>query len=239
VLDSASRVPVYLLNEELRFPPPELAEEEGVLAVGGDLRPERLVLAYSQGIFPWPMRDFPLLWFSPDPRFVLFLEEAHFSKSLRKSLKSGRYTVRADTNFEEVIAACADVPRPGQDGTWITPELERAYLEMHRLGFAHSIETYEGDELVGGLYGISLGHGFFGESMFAKAPDASKVAFATLILQLRRWGFPWIDCQVETQHLARFGARHVPRGEFLVRLREAVAEPTRRGPWVFDELRDD
>jgi leucyl/phenylalanyl-tRNA--protein transferase len=227
-------MPVYLLNEELRFPPPELAEDEGVLAVGGDLRPERLVLAYSQGIFPWPMRDFPLLWFSPDPRFVLFVEEAHFSRSLKKTLRSGRYTVRADTRFDEVIAACADVPRPGQDGTWITPELERAYLEMHRLGFAHSIEAYEGDELVGGLYGVSLGRGFFGESMFAKAPDASKVAFATLIENLRAWGFPWIDCQVETQHLSRFGARHVPRSKFLRLLRTAIAEPTKRGPWVFD-----
>jgi leucyl/phenylalanyl-tRNA--protein transferase len=225
-------MPVYLLSEDLRFPPPELATDEGLLAVGGDMRPERLVLAYSQGIFPWPMHDMPLLWFSPNPRFVLFLKRAHIGRSLRKTMRRDPYVVRADTRFEDVIDACSRVPRPGQDGTWITAELRRGYCALFEQGLAHSIEAYDADgALVGGLYGVSLGQVFFGESMFAAAPDASKVAFSTLLGHAKRWGFAFIDCQVYTDHLARFGARDIPRARFLRALRAALGHPTRAGRW--------
>lgn len=227
-------MPVFLLNEELVFPPPELATDDGLIAVGGDATPERLILAYAQGIFPWPVRGMPLLWFSPDPRFVLWPEDAHVARSLRKRIRRGDYEVRVDTAFAEVIRACAASPRPGQDGTWITAQLERGYLELHDRGFAHSIEAFEGSELVGGLYGVSLGSAFFGESMFSRAPDASKVAFVSLLGNAVEWGFTLIDCQVYTDHLARFGAADVSRARFLTQLRSALARDTRPGPWRFD-----
>jgi leucyl/phenylalanyl-tRNA---protein transferase len=224
-------MPVYLLGNDLVFPPPEAAAPEGIVAVGGDVSPERLVLAYSQGIFPWPVRGYPLLWFSPDPRFVLDLEAVHVSRSLRKAVRREPYEVRFDTAFDEVITACASVPRPGQDGTWITPELERGYLRLFELGYAHSIEAFLGNELVGGLYGVAFGRAFFGESMFARAPDASKVAFITLLGHLRADGYRFVDCQVYTDHLARFGAENWPRHRFLTALREALTHPTHTGPW--------
>jgi leucyl/phenylalanyl-tRNA--protein transferase len=224
-------MPVYLLTDELLFPPPEGASREGVVAVGGDFRPERLLLAYSQGIFPWPTAGMPLLWFSPNPRFVLRPSEAHVGRSLAKELRRERFEVRMDTAFEAVIRACGAVPRPGQDGTWITEELIRGYLALHELGYAHSIEAWRDGALVGGLYGVSLGSCFFGESMFAREPDASKVAFVTLLAHLPRWGIGLVDCQVRTEHLARFGARDVPRKEFLAEVRRRVSEPTRRGRW--------
>lgn len=228
-------MPVFLLGDDLAFPPPELASREGVVAIGGDPSPERLLLAYGQGIFPWPVEDMPLPWFSPDPRFVLFPAETRVARSLRRSIRRGRYQVRADERFEDVIAGCAAAFRPGQDGTWITDELADAFVRLHELGYAHSIEAYEGDRLVGGLYGVSLGAAFFGESMFATAPDASKVAFVTLVGQAIRWGFRFVDCQVETEHLARFGARPVRRGLFLDELRNALAsQRTERGPWRLD-----
>jgi leucyl/phenylalanyl-tRNA---protein transferase len=225
---------MYLLNEKLVFPPPEAATEEGIVAVGGDVSPERLILAYGQGIFPWPVSGLPLLWFSPDPRFVLPPDRAHVSRSLRKRMRRGDLEVRADTAFDRVMTACAQVPRPGQDGTWITHELRAGYGRLHRLGYAHSIEAWRAGELVGGLYGVSLGRAFFGESMFALEPDASKVAFATLLGQLTAWGFTIMDCQVHTEHLARFGAEHWPRRRFLATLREALAVPTRQGPWTLE-----
>lgn len=228
-------MPIFALDERLVFPPPELANEDGLLAVGGDLRPERLLLAYSSGIFPWYHEGLPILWHSPDPRMVLRAEELEISRSLRKAMRRKPYEIRLDTAFREVITHCAERERPGQSGTWITPEMIDAYCELHRLGFAHSAEAWVDGRLVGGLYGVSLGAAFFGESMFALAPDASKLAFVTLVEQLRAWGIGLIDCQVYTDHLARFGAREWPRAAFLAALEEALESPTRRGLWRFDE----
>jgi leucyl/phenylalanyl-tRNA--protein transferase len=227
-------VPIYRLDDRVVFPPAEDAEPDGLLAVGGDLRPERLLLAYSMGIFPWYDENLPILWHSPDPRAVLRSSRLHLSKSLRKTLRRGPYEVRLDTAFEPVIRACARARRPGQRGTWITKEMVNAYVELHELGFAHSAEAWQDGELVGGLYGVSLGAAFFGESMFANRPDASKVAFATLVSQLARWGIELIDCQVETEHLDRFGAELWPRARFLAELARALAQPTRRGRWALE-----
>jgi leucyl/phenylalanyl-tRNA--protein transferase len=227
-------MPVYLLSDELVFPPPEGASREGVVAVGGDFRAERLLLAYAQGIFPWPTEGMPLLWFSPNPRFVLCPSEAHVPRSLKKVIKRGGCDVRCETAFEKVIDACASAPRDGQRGTWITDELRAGYCELHRLGYAHSIECWMDDMLVGGLYGVSLGKIFFGESMFAKVPDASKIAFATLLGNLCHWEFALVDCQVYTEHLDRFGAVEIPRRDFLSALRGALTAPTRQGKWTFE-----
>jgi leucyl/phenylalanyl-tRNA---protein transferase len=229
-------MPVFRLNARLAFPPPGLADESGLLAVGGDLRPERLLLAYSLGIFPWYSEGLPILWYSPDPRLVLESGDLVVSRSLQKTLRRGRFRVTLDTAFDRVIRACAEVPRPGQHGTWITRDMVRAYRRLHELGFAHSAEAWQDGELVGGLYGVSLGAGFFGESMFAHASDASKVAFVTLVGQLRRWGIDLVDCQVHTEHLARFGAVEWPREQFLRRLAQALEKPTRSGRWQLDEV---
>ena len=225
-------MPVYMLTDELRFPPPEGASPEGVVAIGGDASPERLALAYSLGIFPWPHRELPLLWFSPDPRFVLTLDHAHIGRSLRKRIRAAPYDVRADTAFDAVMRGCAASPRPGQDGTWITDELRVGFSALHARGFAHSIEAWRENELVGGLYGVAIGRVFCGESMFAREPDASKIAMATLLGNLRHWGFHFVDCQVYTDHLARFGAAEWPRSRFLKALRTALAEPTQTGRWT-------
>lgn len=225
---------VVRLGRDLSFPHPSRASREGVVAVGGDLSPERLVLAYSQGIFPWPSDGLPLLWFSPDPRFVLPLDALHIPRSLQKRMRKGDLEVRADTAFERVIRACQVAPRAGQGGTWITDEMVEGYVRLFEVGFAHSIECWRGEELLGGLYGVSLGSAFFGESMYAAVPDASKVAFAVFAAQAVRWGFRFIDCQVRTEHLERFGARAVPRRVFLAMLAEALQDDTRRGPWQLD-----
>ena len=206
----------------------------GPLAVGGDLRPERLVLGYSLGIFPWYSANEPIQWHSPDPRMVLLADELRVTRSLRRTIRKGRFRVTLDTAFAAVVEACAETPRPEQDGTWITEEMKAAYVELHARGLAHSAEAWDGDELVGGLYGVSLGAAFFGESMFAHQPDASKVAFVTFTEQLARWGVRLIDCQVYTEHLARFGAGEWPREEFLRALRGALERPTRVGVWRFD-----
>ncbi|MEZ4438007.1 MAG: leucyl/phenylalanyl-tRNA--protein transferase [Polyangiaceae bacterium] len=227
-------MPVFQLDERLVFPPPELADADGLLAVGGDLKPQRLLLAYASGIFPWPTEDFPLLWHSPDPRFVLPTAELHIPKSLRRTLRRGHFRFTLDERFREVITACAGRERPGQRGTWITDEMVEAYHRLYELGFAHSVEVWEGEELVGGLYGVSLGAAFFGESMFAHRPDASKAGFVTLVQQLDRWGITLCDAQVHTSHLERFGARHWPRARYLETLKKALDEPTRRGHWQFD-----
>jgi leucyl/phenylalanyl-tRNA---protein transferase len=227
-------MPVFRLNARLAFPPPELADESGLLAVGGDLKPERLLLAYSLGIFPWYSDGLPILWYSPDPRLVLESRDLVVSRTLKKTLRRGRYRVTLDTAFDRVIRACADAPRPGQHGTWITEDMLRAYRRLHELGFAHSAEAWLDGELAGGLYGVSLGAGFFGESMFARADDASKVAFVLLVEQLGRWGIDLIDCQVHTEHLARFGAVEWPRERFLARLAAALEKPTRSGRWRLD-----
>jgi leucyl/phenylalanyl-tRNA---protein transferase len=225
-------VPVYRLTEHYGFPDPHDAEDSGLLAVGGDLHPKRLLLAYAQGIFPWPHGDeWPLLWFSPDPRMVLVPSHLHVSRSLRKTCNKGLFDIRFDTAFEEVMRACGATDRPDQDGTWVTPEMVAAYGQLHELGFAHSIEAWAAGELVGGLYGLSLGGAFFGESMFAHRRDASKVAFVHLVLQLQAWAFQLIDCQVYTEHLERFGAQAWPRSRFLKALERTLQMPTRRGRW--------
>jgi leucyl/phenylalanyl-tRNA---protein transferase len=226
-------VPVYRLDERLVFPPPERGPRHGPIAVGGDLRPERLLIAYSMGIFPW--QGEPLHWHSPDPRMVLLADELVVSRSLRRAIRRGTFRVTLDTDFTEVMIACATVPRPGQDGTWITPEMVLSYTELHRRGVAHSVEAWRGEALVGGLYGLSLGTAFFGESMFAREPDASKVAFVALVEQLRRWSIPLVDCQIYTPHLASLGAREWARRDFLAALQAALERPTRLGPWRFDE----
>ena len=227
-------MPVQRLGSELVFPPPEQAEPGGLLAVGGDLAPDRLLLAYSLGIFPWYDESLPILWHSPDPRTVLVPHELHVPRSLAKLLRRASFEVTLDTCFPRVIEACAATPRGRGEGTWITEEMRAAYLRLHHLGFAHSAEAWSGGELAGGLYGVALGACFFGESMFTHRPDASKVAFATLVRQLERWGFELIDCQMHTEHLARFGARDWPRARFLRHLRRALRRETRRGPWTLD-----
>jgi len=222
---------IFRLDHRLLFPRPELADPNGLLAVGGDLRPERLVLAYAMGIFPWYSEDTPILWHSPDPRMVLRAGDLVVGRSLAKTLRRGAYEVRLDTAFRAVMESCARVPRHDQDGTWIMPEMIDAYEELHRRGLAHSAEAWMDGELAGGLYGVSLGGAFFGESMFAKEPDASKVAFVTLVRAMAGWGIDLVDCQVRTAHLARFGAVDWPRPRFLAALEKALEKPTRYGPW--------
>ncbi|MEC9072123.1 MAG: leucyl/phenylalanyl-tRNA--protein transferase [Myxococcota bacterium] len=228
-------MPIYQLSDPILFPPVEHADFRGILAVGGDLSPERLIAAYERGIFPWYDDHLPILWHAPDPRMVLRAEDLHVGRSLRKVLRQCPLEVRLDSAFSQVISRCASASRPDQDGTWITGEMEDAYIELHRRGFAHSAETWEGERLVGGLYGVSLGGVFYGESMFADEADASKIAFVTLVLQLQRWGINLIDCQIHTDHLERFGATEVPRAHFMGALSDALGQrETLLGPWTLD-----
>jgi leucyl/phenylalanyl-tRNA--protein transferase len=224
-------MPVYRLTRRIAFPPPDHATPDGLLAVGGDLSSERLLLAYQLGIFPWYEEGQPILWWSPDPRLVLDLEDFRITTRLRRTLRKGTFKVTFDTAFAEVIRACAEVPRKGQDGTWITQEMEQAYIGLHQEGYAHSAESWLNGELVGGVYGVSLGRSFFGESMFFRKTDASKVAFATLAQQLKCWGFHMIDAQVTTRHLLTLGAKEIPRRLFLKRLQMSLRFPTLRGKW--------
>jgi leucyl/phenylalanyl-tRNA--protein transferase len=214
---------IQRLTSRTGFPPVEsaLREPDGLLAVGGDLGIERLVDAYRHGIFPWYAEGQPILWWSPDPRMVLFVGDFAPSRSLRRRVNGRRYEVRVDTAFDEVIRACA-APRAGQDGTWITGPMIDAYLRLHRAGYAHSLEAWQDGELKGGLYGVSLGGVFFGESMFTRAPDASKVALCYLVAIARAMGIEMIDCQQQTAHLASLGARPIPRAVFAMRLRELI-----------------
>ena len=218
----------------LAFPPVSWASPEGVVAVGGRPDPETLKTAYRRGIFPWPHEGVPLLWFCPDPRFVLIPQEAHVSRSLRKEMRRGTFEVRADTAFREVIRGCASRPRPGQKGTWITEEIVEGYTALLEEGLAHSIEAWQDGRLVGGLYGLSLGSVFFGESMYAEAPGASKVAFATLLANLVRWRFTLVDCQSYTGYLESFGAADWPRARFLAALKKALRDPSRTGRWELE-----
>jgi leucyl/phenylalanyl-tRNA--protein transferase len=220
------------VDNDTPFPPLEsaLREPNGLLAAGGDLSPQRLIEAYKRGIFPWFNPGDPILWWSPDPRMVLFPDELKISRSLRKTLKTPPYEIRVDTAFRQVMEACA-APRDGHSGTWITPAMIAAYTELHRQGLAHSVETWMNGKLVGGLYGISLGRMFYGESMFSLATDASKIAFVHLVRQLERWGFGMIDCQMKTAHLASLGAREIPRAEFSQKLSELVNFPEDIGHW--------
>jgi leucyl/phenylalanyl-tRNA---protein transferase len=224
------------LEDDEAFPPVQraLTEPNGLLAAGGDLSVERLLRAYRRGIFPWYSEGQPVLWWSPDPRMVLPPRQIAISRLLRKRLRRRDCETRADTAFVEVVNACAE-PRDGQAGTWITQEMASAYAALHRAGYAHSVETWIGGELVGGLYGVAIGRMFFGESMFSKASDASKIALAHLARQLERWDFGLIDCQMSTPHLASLGAREIPRAEFIRVLEELVNYATRLGAWRFDD----
>jgi leucyl/phenylalanyl-tRNA--protein transferase len=213
------------LPEEAVFPPLDaaLAEPNGLLAAGGDLQPQRLLAAYRRGIFPWYSAGEPILWWSPDPRMVLFPGELKISRSLAKTLRKSGYEVRLDTAFDAVVGACAGKPREGQSGTWITAEMQAAYRALHSLGYAHSVETWIDGTLAGGLYGIAIGRAFYGESMFADVRDASKIALAHLCAHLKLRGFGIIDCQMETAHLASLGARPISRQHFSARLDELCA----------------
>jgi leucyl/phenylalanyl-tRNA---protein transferase len=224
-------MPVFRLSDQIIFPEPELSRQDGLLAVGGDLSLERLILAYSMGIFPWYSRSDPILWWSPDPRLVLYPDELHVSRSLMKTLKQDRFRVTLDQDFDQVITACAAAPRDKQPGTWITADMVDAYRRLHEAGFAHSVEVWNQAGLAGGLYGVSLGKCFFGESMFSRQNNASKVALATLVQLLRKWSFNLIDCQVTTQHLVRLGAREIPRKRFMAELKLALTSPTQTGKW--------
>lgn len=220
---------------DLRFPPVDQATPEGLLAIGGDLRPERLLEAYRHGIFPWYSEDQPILWWSPDPRTVLFPEKLHISRSLKRSLRPGLFNVTLDTCFRDVMAHCGD-PRPQypEGGTWITPAMIEAYTRLHEMGHAHSVETWREGQLVGGVYGVAIGKAFFAESMFTKVDDASKVALVSLVRQLHRWDFRIIDCQQSSPHVLRLGAEDIPRVEFVSHLDTAVKLPDRRDRWQFD-----
>jgi leucyl/phenylalanyl-tRNA--protein transferase len=222
---------VYLLDERLRFPRPELADPSGLLAVGGDLSPRRLLLAYANAIFPWYDASQPILWHSPPWRMVVYPETFHVGRTTEKWVRREAYSLKWDTDFAGVLAGCGDTPRPGQNGTWLTPEMREAYLELHRLGHAHSAEAWQDGRLVGGLYGVVMGTVFFGESMFSHAPNASKVVFATLARRLFDWGYTFIDCQVYTDHLSRFGGVEVERSVYLEQLSVATRGlPTRAWP---------
>ena len=228
-------MPAHDFTSQYPFPDPRKADAEGLVACGGDLTPQRVLAAYAQGIFPWPYdAKTPLMWFSPDPRMVLRPDELHVSRSLQRTINKHLFEVRFDTAFAEVIRHCATVRRPGQKGTWITDEMIRAYERLHEMGFAHSVEAWNEGKLWGGLYGVSLGAAFFGESMFAMQPNASKVAFVHLVRQLQAWEFQLFDCQIYTEHVARLGAKPLPRTRFLKALEKALEEPTRKGLWQTD-----
>jgi leucyl/phenylalanyl-tRNA--protein transferase len=202
---------IFRLDERLIFPDPALAEPDGLLAVGGDLSVERLLLAYQNGIFPWYSEETPILWYTPHERFVLFPAELRISSSMRQVIRSGKFRITRNQAFDRVIAACSCIPRPGQDGTWITPEMQAAYIKLHLLGYAHSIEVWQADTLVGGLYGVAMGRVFCGESMFSHVSNASKMA----LVSLSEEGYQLIDCQVHTDHLASMGARMISRVDYL------------------------
>lgn len=226
---------MYLLSSHAAssmFPPVEQATPEGLLAIGGDLSSERLLEAYRRGIFPWYSAGQPILWWSPDPRAVMYLDRFKISRSLRKRLRRNTYAITMDTSFGEIVDACA-APRQKDPvaGTWITKDMARAYVSLHEMGYAHSVEAWHEGRLVGGLYGIALGRGFFGESMFSTMTDASKVALASLVEHLREWQYSFIDCQLSSPHILSLGAVEVPRSRFLRELARALDAPDRLGPW--------
>lgn len=228
------RLPLLSSDPSAPFPPAgrALREPNGLLAMGGDLSPERLLNAYRHGIFPWYSAGEPILWWCPDPRMVFDTDAFALPSRFRRHLRSSPWQVRADSAFEQVIAACATSPRPGQDGTWITDEMRAAYVELHRLGHAHSVEVFDGGQLVGGIYGVAVGRMFFGESMFSATSGGSKVALAGLARILSMWGWPLIDAQVENPHLVSLGARRLPRPEFLAEVARWSAKPDLPGSWL-------
>jgi leucyl/phenylalanyl-tRNA--protein transferase len=223
-------MPVFRLGPEPIFPPVDLAEPEGLLAIGGDLRTERLLTAYRQGIFPWYEPGGPILWWSPDPRLILLPAELRVSARLRRTIRQGRFETRYDTAFAQVIKACAEVRRKHEEGTWITPEMQQAYIRLHELGHAHCMESWRDGELAGGIYGVRVGRCFCGESMFHRQTDASKVALVALMRRLTSEGVGIIDCQVASEHLLRLGAREIPRSSFLQHLKAGLEEPPRSEP---------
>ncbi|WP_027360130.1 leucyl/phenylalanyl-tRNA--protein transferase [Desulforegula conservatrix] len=226
-------MPVFYLSENKQtFPPPFLADQTGLLAVGGDLSVQRLITAYSSGIFPWYNEDEPILWWSPDPRLVLFPDEIHISRSLAKAIRKNVYEISVDKAFKDVITKCRDVHTETKSGTWLVDEMLAAYVLLHELGYAHSVEAWKGEELVGGLYGVSIGKCFFGESMFSTSDNSSKVAFAVFTKWLAKMDFEIIDCQVATKYLSSFGAREIPRKEFLGLLEKTVVKPGIIGRWT-------
>jgi len=226
-------MPVFLLTDKIEFPPPHLASKEGLLAIGGDLSRERLLLAYRMGIFPWFSDDEPILWWSPDPRLVLYPNEIKISKTLKKIIKKGLFEVTMDSAFVQVINQCAQIRIQNNQETWILEDMIDAYCKLHELGFAHSVEAWYQGELAGGLYGVSLGNCFFGESMFTRISNASNVALVTLVEYLNTLSFDIIDCQLTTEHLLRFGAKEIPRAAFLNQLEESLKASTKKGKWCF------
>ncbi len=224
-------MPVFRLNQHPVFPQPELAEPDGLLAVGGDLTPLRLLEAYRQGIFPWYGPGDPILWWSPQPRLVLYPQSMHVSRRLRRTLKSGRFRVTADTAFAQVIRACASIPRREGGGTWLSYAMQEAYILLHDLGFAHSLECWQEDGLAGGLYGVALDRVFFGESMFSVVRDASKIALATLVQHAAELGINLIDCQVSSSHLLGLGAEEIGREKFQQQLRQLIHKPQPQEKW--------
>lgn len=226
------------LHRTTPFPPLSACRDDygGLLAIGGGLSADRLLDAYRRGIFPWGTHEGQPLWYAPDPRMVVFPEEFRLTRSLRKTLRSGRFTVKFDSNFAGVMQACAATARPGQDGTWISPEMIAAYCKLHELGWAHSVETWQDDVMTGGLYGLAIGRMFYGESMFSHRTDASKIAFAHLIRHLQAHQFAMIDCQMYTDHLASLGGREIPRADFLDRLSVLTASGSPRSAWSSDPL---
>jgi len=226
----------FQTDNDYFFPPVEDASPEGLLAIGGDLSVPRLLQAYRQGIFPWYNPGQPVLWWAPDPRMVLYLNDFKISRSLRKSIKHRAYEITLDKAFAEVMHGCA-MPRRNEidNGTWITASMYDAYCELHRLGYAHSVEAWSANgELIGGLYGVALGRVFFGESMFSRATDASKVALAALVAQLKTWSFHLVDCQIASDHLIRLGAQSISRDRFAVELEESLAHDDSKGLWQLD-----
>ncbi|MEN0002559.1 MAG: leucyl/phenylalanyl-tRNA--protein transferase [Bacteroidota bacterium] len=227
-------MPVFWLSDEyIDFPDPQLANEEGVLGIGGDLSTERLLLAYQLGIFPWYNPGEPIMWWSPDPRFVLYPDELKVAKSMRPYFNQKKFGLTFDTTFEQVMRSCQTTERKGQlyISSWITEEMIHAYVQLHQLGFAHSVEVWSGEALVGGLYGIAIGKVFFGESMFTKVSNASKFGFISLVRKLREQGFWLVDCQQQTHHLASLGAKAIKRKDFLDLLEKNIEEPTLVGSW--------
>ena len=224
-------MPVFELDDTISFPPPQMAREDGLLAVGGDLSTERLLLAYHLGIFPWYSPGEPILWWSPDPRLILFPDDFHVSKSLARTIRRKTFEVTFDKAFSQVIRKCAELRKEQGDGTWIDEEMIEAYCKLHDLGYAHSVECWQEGNLAGGLYGVSLGGVFFGESMFSLKPDSSKAAMAALVEKLRYWEFDMIDCQIGTPHLKSLGAEDISGAEFWERLSLSVDKPTMVGNW--------
>jgi len=237
-------MPVFFLSDKLAFPSPRLSEKEGLLAVGGDLSQKRLLLAYSMGIFPWFSESEPILWWSPDPRLVLYPKELKISKTLQKVMKKGLFSVTMDQAFSEVIHQCAQVRLEKSEETWIGRDMIDAYCGLHESGYAHSVEAWYEGKLAGGLYGVSVGRCFFGESMFTRRTNASSVALVHLVQHLEELSFDMIDCQITTAHLRRFGARKIPRDQFLEQLDKSLKLPTIKGKWLmqapmnFNELRN-